>query len=53
MYILQVVSTNGGAAADQVAGDQVAETAGAAQDPAQQQQPPQNAWQVIKGVLFR
>ncbi|XP_012691696.1 cleft lip and palate transmembrane protein 1 homolog [Clupea harengus] len=49
----EVVSTNGGAAADQVAGDQVAETAGAAQDPAQQQQPPQNAWQVIKGVLFR
>ncbi|XP_076138565.1 putative lipid scramblase CLPTM1 [Alosa pseudoharengus] len=40
------VSSNGGAAADQVA-----QTAEAGQDP--QPQPAPNAWQVIKGVLFR
>uniref|UniRef100_A0A8D3CTJ6 CLPTM1 regulator of GABA type A receptor forward trafficking n=1 Tax=Scophthalmus maximus TaxID=52904 RepID=A0A8D3CTJ6_SCOMX len=43
------VSSNGTAAATD---GQAVQTAGDAQDP-QQQQPPPNAWQVIKGVLFR
>ncbi|KAJ8385036.1 hypothetical protein AAFF_G00195660 [Aldrovandia affinis] len=46
------VSSNGAAA-----GDQALQTVPAALDPQQQQppppQPPPNAWQVIKGVLFR
>ncbi|KAF0030406.1 hypothetical protein F2P81_017137 [Scophthalmus maximus] len=46
---LTVVSSNGTAAATD---GQAVQTAGDAQDP-QQQQPPPNAWQVIKGVLFR
>ncbi|KAJ8368992.1 hypothetical protein SKAU_G00090200 [Synaphobranchus kaupii] len=47
----QAVSSNGAAG-----GEQAVQTVPAALDPQQpqpQQQPPPNAWQVIKGVLFR
>jgi len=42
------VSSNGAAPSGQDA-----QTVATAQDPQQQQQPQPNAWQVIKGVLFR